>query len=703
MNRFSSLDRIGNILILIVTPIVLSGACFEFYNAAWGTGNIIGEFSLKWFIFFIAFILLCLSALIWIFFLTLRADKFLAFSKGLISIRGALRFHWLIASFVLILPVWFLQYSMWGVVFYGNYIRALIWILTIIIVSVLISKYDVLIGWKELLITLILTSSVFTIAISLQGASNYPFSLGWSEGNRLWDYSTLFGHSLYIYPTDQKIPVLLDSGRLLVGGLPFLIPHLTIGMERFWVGLTLIIPYFLVGLAAFVAADKNKIIWSLMILWVFLFLRQGPIHAPLVLAAALTIFVWRKSLWLGIPVMIFAGNFAVASRYTWLFAPAMWIGMLELAGASLRDGKLDRTHWFRAIALSFAGVFGGYLLPKLVPLLNHPANNVVDLTEQIANAGVSSEFIANQVSAQPLLWYRLLPNSTYGDGILVGLLIAVLPVLVILFWLAFSKKWKLNIWQKLAIIAPSLAFLVVGLIASAKIGGGGDLHNMDMFLIGLAFTAFIAWLNGGRDALLDGASLPVWVKAALVISLILPAIGPLQQMYPLRVSEDPSTLVTLADVPDVKSLDLLPSQDKIDGALEKIRDRVAWANGQGPVLFLDQRQLLTFGYVKDVPLVAEYEKKVLMNEALGGNADYFQSFYKDLAAHRFIMIVSERLFTPIKDSSYQFGEENNAWVKWVTNPLLCYYQEDGTMKDFAIELLIPRDPPKDCTKFIPQN
>jgi hypothetical protein len=50
---------------------------------------------------------------------------------------------------------------------------------------------------------------------------------------------------------------------------------------------------------------------------------------------------------------------------------------------------------------------------------------------------------------------------------------------------------------------------------------------------------------------------------------------------------------------------------------------------QGRVLFMDQRQLLTFGYVEDVPLVPEYEKKVLMNAAMGADANYFAPFYAD--------------------------------------------------------------------------
>lgn len=130
--------------------------------------------------------------------------------------------------------------------------------------------------------------------------------MGWSEGNRIWDYSIRFGRDRYGIADNQDIYVLLDAGRMLIGGLPFLIPNVNIEAVRLWIGLTLILPYFLVGIAAYIVAEKSVRIWILMTLWVFLFLRQGPIHSPLVLAAALTIFVWRKPLWLAIPLIIYA-------------------------------------------------------------------------------------------------------------------------------------------------------------------------------------------------------------------------------------------------------------------------------------------------------------------------------------------------------------------------------------------------------------
>ena len=700
IDRESKMDRalkqVTDVVLFLSIVIVLAGASFEFFNVASGTGEAVGAFSLTWFVLFLVFILFCASIVFAV--ISWRNNRLFAASVKLISFRKQLGFlRWVLAALVLVFPVWFLQYTQWGIVFHGFFVRLLIWSVVVFVSAFLASHNNELAGWKEILGALVLTSASFLIAVALQGVTKYPFSLGWSEGNRLWDYSTLFGKSLYDYPAGKSIDLpLLDQRRLLVGGLPFLIPGLTIEMARLWIAMTLTIPYLLVGLAAFRTLEKDNISWLFITLWIFLFLKQGPIHAPLVLAAAMTILVWRRSLWLAIPVVFYAGYYAQSSRFTWLFAPGLWIGMLELAGASLHNGKLTTSQWARAIALGFAGVFGGYLFPKLLPIIERPAIDLTDVGGQIASNGVSSELVANAVSDQPLLWYRLLPNSTYGTGILVGLLIAIVPLLVILFWLVSTKKWQLNIWQRLAIFMPSLAFLAVGLVASTKIGGGGDLHNMDMFFIGLAFTAVIAWYNCGKEVILNPEQLPPWIKVVVVLALILPAVGPWRQMRSFGYGERADTLVVLTDAPDEKSLDLLPSDEKVNRALEKITDAVSVAKEEGEVLFLDQRQLLTFGYITDVPLVPEYEKKVLMNEALSGDADYFQPFYKDLAAGRFSLIVSEKLFTPLKDSSFEFGEENNAWVIWVTKPILCYYQEVSTLKDVGVQLFVPKENPTDC-------
>ena len=115
---------------------------------------------------------------------------------------------------------------------------------------------------------------------------------------------------------------------------------------------------------------------------------------------------------------------------------------------------------------------------------------------------------------------------------------------------------------------------------------------------------------------------------------------------------------------------------------------------------MDKRQLLTFGYIKDITLVPEYDKKVLINEALSDNAKYFQAFYQDLESHRFSLIISNPLHERIQTDSDEYGEENNAWVEWVSAPVLCFYEPLDTLKKVKIQLLVPKQDISSCAQYI---
>jgi len=274
------------------------------------------------------------------------------------------------------------------------------------------------------------------------------------------------------------------------------------------------------------------------------------------------------------------------------------------------------------------------------------------------------------LNRQPLLWDRLFPNSTYAPGILLGTLWAALPVVILLLWLAWKGTWKVNFWQAAGIVVPSLAFLGVGLVASTKIGGGSNLHNLDMFWVALVLVAGWAW----KDLVYACTRANLTRKWGIVLvslALISPAMYAIQYGSPL----------------------VLPPQEKVQAALQSIRQNVAEAQQGGEVLFLDDRQLLTFGEVTNVPLVVEYEKKYLMDQAMAANADYFVQFNKDLAAHRFTMIITEPLAFTYKDLENDFSQENNAYVHWVTAPLMCYYQPKITFNEVSTQILVPRSSP----------
>jgi hypothetical protein len=367
-----------------------------------------------------------------------------------------------------------------------------------------------------------------------------------------------------------------------------------------------------------------------------------------------------------------------------MFAPAIWIMMLELGGAVQGGGRLESRAWGRALISGVAGLIGS------------AAAYAGFFTLGAASVGSS----ASVSTSQALLWYRLLPNATYGEGVLLGLVKAAAPLAVLLV-LAGGRHWKPTMLQLLIVAFSLLAFLAVGLVVSTKIGGGGDLHNLDMFLIGMLFTVGVVWKLAADPIAQGVARWPAWVYAVLVLALVMPATAALKALRPISFADDAAWLSVLADVERPRDLGSLPNAEVTSSSLEQLQQAVAEAQEQGEVLFMDQRQLLTFGFVEGVELVREYEKKRMMDEALSGNAKYFESFYRDLSARRFSLLISSPLRTPIKDSEYGFGEENNAWVDWVARPILCYYEEQDTLNEAKVELLVPRNGAVECESFLP--
>ena len=695
---------------IVFMKIILSGISLaahgftwlEFEEMAWGTGTWLGELSLNWALILTGFSLFMLFSIAVSLVAIWDAPRLERATRLIISVRERLgAFRWVLVVLVLVAPVWLLQYTAWGVVIHKPFLRLEIWGLSVLLLGVLFTRGRSLIEWSGFVTGLVLSAGVVVMAVPLQGVTDYPFSLGWSEGNRLWDYSVMFGRELYDYPVDEPIPVLLDIGRQFVGGLVFLLPHVSIVGARLWVAMTYILPYLVLGWVAFKAPGRQVGAWLLAGLWAYTFLNQGPIHPPLVVCAILVALAWRRPLWLSIPLVIAAGYLAEVSRWTWMFAPGMWLGMLELAGASTENGRLNKEDWVRALTLGVAGVFGGSVLPNLVNeflLLFRTATGEVGSWGLVVPVNVRT--IVSETSNQPLLWYRLLPNATYGIGIIPGLIIATFPLILLLVYLAIKKIWLLNTWQRILVLSSLLAFLVVGLIVSVKIGGGGDLHNLDMFIIGSFFAGAIAWRSMG-SAWVRLKPMQFWLTIIMVAAIGIPAYQPLLNLYPLSYAEQMGWVMTLRDDHSARIIaGTLPTDEDVDHALELLEEETNLARNNGSILFMDQRQLLTFGYI-DVPLIPDYDKKVLINNAMSSDQRYFETFYADLAAHRFSLIVTNPLNDKIKDVSYQFGEENNAWVTWVSVPLLCYYEPKITLMEVGVQLLIPKTQEVDCASKMP--
>jgi hypothetical protein len=675
-----------NLCLLALAGVTLVRAGQDFFSAAWGSGNWLGLFLPKWGLAFFAFAAASLVGWAGLAWGLASPGKLAAVSGPVVNGRerlGLLR--WPLILVVAIVPAWMFQYSDLGLVFLSPSMRMTVWTVSALLCGFLLTRGEQPLSWSAALMGIILSGSAILLVFPLQDISSFPFSLGWSEGNRLWDYSILFGRARYLYPSDQPLTPFLDIGRQFTGGFEFLYPGVTIWQARLWQGLMELLPYLALGLAVFRKPKNGSLwLWLLAGLWGFAFLRQGLLHTPLVLVALVVALMWRRPLWLAMPLLAAAAYLAALSRFTWFVAPAMWVSMLVLVDAPLENGRLSRATWMSAFLLSGAALAGGlfFWVEGLMQVTGYSGN------------------VADVVTRQPLLWYRLFPHEALGPGVLGLLLIAVLPLIVTLLFLVRPPRWTINIWQVLVILGSLSAFLAVGVVASAKIGGGGDLHNLDMFLIGLMFLAGLAWDKFGAQWILDTA-LPGAMKVVVVLLIAVPVYFPLCNMRPLLgVDEFPRLkLLTKAETP--RDLNLLPSPADTDLALKDIQRRVANAQAQGEVLFMDQRQLLTFGFIQGVPLIPDYEKKFLMDRAMADAVPVFEPFYADLKAHRFALIVSEPLRFPTKDSTSGFGEENNAWVKWVSLAVLCYYEPDKTYPDVRVQLLAPRLIPIECDLPIP--
>jgi hypothetical protein len=572
------------------------------------------------------------------------------------------KFNLLLAFLVACFPVFFLLLTDWGAVFTGSFTRLILLACTVVLVSVFISRSATgHLHLGTLLASVILISGIYVIAQQLALVTAYPFAMSWSEGNRFYDYSVVVDPGRYVYPGDLKLPY-YAPGRYILWGLPYLIPGSTIWLHRLWNALLWTIPCILFGLLLARWTRFNRATKWFYALWVLVFLTQGPIYPPLVFSAMIVVLTVRPGRWLlSLLGTSAASYYAALSRWTWLPAGPTWAGFLLLDGFEIQKGEKWTSVLRRLLPIAFVALVGLAFGALANPTLVSP-----------------QKLSKNTALSQPLLWHRLLPNPTYPDGILLALALATLPLVILLAWAVYTRRWRLNWLQILAYSAAPLVLLAMGIVASVKIGGGSNLHNLDMLLVSLLilcglmlrgreFTEINLWPNGAR--------------ILLSLAVIIPAWNALRDGLPLQ----------------------LPANEAVQVSLTNMQKRILHISQGNDALFIDQRQLLTFGYLTGITLVPEYEKKYMMDQAMAGNQPYFQQFYQDLANQRFKVIVTEPIFlnadrgiTP--DAANEFSEEDQAWVKWVSKPLLCYYQPLVKYDEVRVQLLIPRPNPQNCLK-----
>ncbi|MDF1499275.1 MAG: hypothetical protein P1P76_02255 [Anaerolineales bacterium] len=492
-------------------------------------------------------------------------------------------------------------------------------------------------------------ASVFSADIS-----TYPFSLGWSEASRYY-YASLF-LSERIYGISVP-PSVLHPTRYLIQAVPFLIPGAGLLVHRLWqvviwIGLTVLTG---VVLARRLDLQARWTRWSL-VLWVYLFIFQGPVWYHLLVMVIFVVWGTRtqKPL-ITLGVVILASFWAGISRVNWIPVPAMMAALLYLLERK-KEGRGLLTYFAWPAAWFIVGSAAGFASQRLYILIsgNEPGR-------------FSSSF------ESPLLWYRLLPSGTYPLGVLPGIILASLPLAIMVAYLLHKQGWRIEPLRLAAIAAILAVLLVGGIIVSAKIGGGSNLHNLDAFLVAL----LIVGGYGAADRWQVDHLKPVEKRSIPVV------LGMLAIWMPI--------CFTIGMGRPLRSFDMQQANE----SLARIRSTVAPISAQGGnVLFISQRHLQTFGLIDGVELIPEYETVFLMEMAMSRNREYLDQFHEDLNDHRFDLIVVDRLSTQIQEREHNFAEENNAWVEEVSNPVLCHYGVVERLATPPVDILAPKD--SDC-------
>ena len=511
---------------------------------------------------------------------------------------------------------------------------------------------------------LVLLGVAYEIFIRFSVVTDYPLSMGWSEGSRYYYASLFFSKQVY----GESFPLsTLHPTRYLLQSFPFLFPGLGLYAHRFWQFLLWI------GLAAGasmamakrVFANQEKALRWLTAGWLFLFLlRVGVYYHLEVMIILPLLFISLKKPWQSFFVVILASLWAGISRVNWFPMPAIIATALYLLETPLTS-KADEKISFKQVAKYLSQPALWVVIGLVSALFAQRAYVYISGNAQNAEAFTSS-------FTSDLLWYRLWSNETFPLGVIPSILIISGPLLAT-FILAIRQWRSLHTIRWLGLIAMILALFAGSTIVSTKIGGGGDLHNMDTYAVMISLVV-LYFFSGSVKVEPGNPKLKIRPSLISAIALVTPFVilVPMLSPYPTY------------------------NEGRNQQAHQQLVDVVNEISKQGSVLFINDRQLLSLGDV-DVPLVYDYEVVTLMEMAMAGNQTYLNRFYDDLASHRFAAIISGRQNLAIKQDGV-FAEENNVWNTLVSPYILCNYESNMTIEadSTRVEIYIPRTQTENC-------
>jgi hypothetical protein len=551
--------------------------------------------------------------------------------------------------------------------FQTTWARLLIFSILVIVGAIFIKPVRPALGWASALALALLTYGVvYKIAAFIPEISTYPFSLGWSEASRYYYASTFLAEKIYGAWTP---PSVLHPSRYLMQAVPFLAPEMPLWAHRAWqVFLWVSTSLVTAALLARRLGLQQGLQRILFIAWAFLFLFQGPLYYHLLVMVILVLWGFdRQRFWQSLVVVLAASAWAGISRINWLPVP----GLLAAALYFL-ESRVDEDGWLRYLVKPAIWVGLGAPLAYIVQVLYERFS------------GNPAEYFGSSFTSD-LLWYRLLPNATFPLGVLAAAILVSLPlVLLILSRLAVrsASQGKWGGWRLLhhpirwlGLGAILFVLGLGGIVVSVKIGGGSNLHNIDAFLVLLLVSGSYITLDKFNQDEVELGDQPAPMPILAAMAVVLPVLFAITAGGPLPNRNQAAAAAALHE------LEQSVSQITAEG---------------GEALFIAERHLLIFQNLDAGPVVHKYEKVFLMEMAMAGSKPYFDDFYEDLYSHRFGLIVSNPLWPHFQGRTHSFGEENDAWVRWVVEPLLCSYKEWKTLPDVPLVLLIPNEAMEDC-------
>ena len=540
--------------------------------------------------------------------------------------------------------------------YYGSFLhqtwmRMALWIWPVAFGVFLFRFWTSRLSWTAAFcLSILVLAGIHTLASLSPLVSDFPFSLGWSEASRYYDASLYFSQK--IYGVELPLSVLHPSLNLLQAA-PYLFGIPSILVLRIWKVFLIIALTLAVSLTfARRLGIKQKISFVLVVIWAFTFLIQTSIYFHLWVCVLLIFWgTSTKNNLQTLLVVVLASIWAGMSRLNWFPVPGLLAGLIYLFDTSYESSRRVVRYLSRPLIWVAAGTLAAF------------ASQMAYI--QLSGNGQVSTFYSSLSST--LLWYRLLPNPTYSPGILAGSVMYSLP-----FWAGIlialrQNRARIHLTRILAAFSVLAVLYVGGLIVSIKIGGGGDMHNLDAYFVALMLVCgLLVSGNYASDTTVPARFPQSWLYAGLAIMVVIGLISKPVAQLDSRDAAEPGAIISRIQ----ESASRVEAQD-------------------GEVLFISQRQLLALGMV-DARLVPEYELDFLMEMAMSNNRVYLDQFQADIDNKRFGMIVVQAPYLVIKGRNFSFGEENDIWVRQVASPLLSNYDIDFRSNDNLVAILFPK-------------